>query len=279
MYTDSDFDQLQSKANDVLIRLEQLDASEWAKKKDLIEEYILVNRNLLENGKLDIGSKKQFCSYIVAKLTERNITVNQNGNFYRMFNDDEKGNQNNIDQKSIKISSGSTVNQAYKEKPEAKNNIDDNYTKYLDQETKFLHSGIALNNALKEKYNESPELRKIMQENFKEDMIIDLINVGSTIELARQYIDDRNQLTDFQKLNLQLLLELGQTKAQAARDIGYSAKWVSIGIERDEELKELWNFLNECHICHNDIQDVKDKALEKYKQGKEIGFDVPIKGY
>lgn len=280
-YSIADFEQLQTKSNVIISKLEQLDVAEWQKKKDLIEEYIIVNRTLLENGKLPISSKNEFCTFIVSKLTERNITVNQNGNFYRMFADDEKDARGpkSIDQKSIEISSGKTVDEQFREQVLKTPQKETKYTKYLENENKTLEDAKSLNSALLEKYNESDELQKIMDKNFDEKMISDLIATHSTINLARQYIDDRNKLTDYQKLNLQLLINLGQTKAQAARDVNYCSKYASIGIERNEDLTKLWDFLGECHVCHSDIKAVRDKALQDYKSGNELDFDIPVKGY
>ena len=133
-YSVHDFEELQKKSNIVLAKLEQLDVSEWQKKKDLIEEYIIVNRTLLDNGKLQVGSKKEFCSYIISKLTERNITVNQNGNFYRMFTEDEKDARGpkSIDQKSIEISSGKTVDEQFRDKVLNRPQKNDKITKHFD---------------------------------------------------------------------------------------------------------------------------------------------------
>ena len=279
-YSISDFEELQLKSQNIIAKLEQLDVSEWQKKKDLIEEYIIVNRTLRDAGKLDIV-KKDFCSYIISKLTERNITVNQNGNFYRMFNDDEKDARGpkSIDQKSIEITSAMTVDEKYKDRKENIPQKQTRYTKYLENENKTLDDAKSLNSALLEKYNESPEIQKIMDDNFDEKMISDLISIHSTINLAREYVDDRNKLTDYQKLNLQLLINLGQTKAQAARDVNYCSKYASIGIERSEDLTKLWDFLGECHVCHSDIKETRDKALRDYKSGNELDFDIPVKGY
>ena len=279
-YSVQDFEELQTKSQNIIAKLELLDVSEWQKKKDLIEEYIIVNRTLRDAGKLDIV-KKDFCTFIVSKLTERNITVNRNGNFYRMFAEDEKDERGpkSIDLKSIEITSAMTIDQKFKDRKEVIPQKQTKYTKYLENENKTLEDAKSLNAALLEKYNESPEIQKIMDKNFDEKMISDLISIHSTINLAREYVDDRNKLTDYQKLNLQLLINLGQTKAQAARDVNYCSKYASIGIERSEELTKLWNFLGECHICHSDIKETRDKALRDYKSGNELDFDIPVKGY
>jgi len=280
--TIEDFEQLQSKSNQLLVKLEELDSNEWQKKKDLIEEFIIVNRTLLENGKIQVV-KKEFASYIVSKLNERNITVNRNGNFYKMFNSDEieinKSRIESVDQKATEISSGRTTDEIFRDKVLAKPKKETAYTKYLEKEMKTLDDAKSLNNALLEKYNEDDEYERIMDDNFNEDMVLELIEAHSVINLARKQIDDRNKLSNYQKLNLQLLVNLGQTKAKAAQDVGYCSKYLSIGIERNDELTKLWDWVGECHVCHSDIKAVRDKAIQDYESGNEIDFDVPIKGY
>lgn len=278
-----EFDQLQSKSHSVLAQLEQLDANEWVKKKDLIQEFILVNRTLLEYGKLDIGSKKEFCSYITAKLIERNITVNMNGSYYQLFNDDEKGNQNNrnIDQKSINISSGKTVDQEFKDKKIEKPKKNDKYTRHFTLLRENLKSAHELINSIEEKYNSKETIEKAIQEELKDidSMIKDDLQTAVDFSLARKNVDARNEWGNYEKLVAQWLIKVGETKAELARKINYCAKYASIGIERNEELTSYWHFLGACPKCKTDVHDFFDRQIELQILGKDLEIDTPIKAY
>ena len=89
-----DFNQIQREANEILIKLSDVENLTWVKKKDLLKSYIEKSRMLLDNDKLPVVNKNEFASYMYETLKERNINVSQNENWYAFFNDDEKGNQN-----------------------------------------------------------------------------------------------------------------------------------------------------------------------------------------
>ena len=130
--TVKDYEELQSKANKILQDLESVDKIEWKKKRDLIQEYVITNRTLLEAQKLPIENRKDFCSYIKLTLINRGVTVNDNGTFYALFADDEK--QENMsriaDAKSPNISSDlQTAEEKLKHTREV---IVDKYTDYLE---------------------------------------------------------------------------------------------------------------------------------------------------
>lgn len=278
-FSAQDYDELQTKSNQVLARLEQLDISEWQKKKDLIEDFIIINRNLLDGGKIPISNKKDFCSYIVSKLTERNITVNRNGNFYRMFNSDEKGDQAGLDYKSKNISSGQTVDETFRESVLKQPQKETEYTKYLDSERKTLEVALSLNSALMDKYNMNDEYQKILDDSFDDKMVLDLVNTHAVLTVARDNIDERNKLSNSQKLNLQFLINVGETKAEAAKRVGYCSKYTSFGIERNDELTRYWAFLGKCLNCGVDQKEHKDLLIQRYLSGEELGIETPLKGY
>jgi len=280
-YTAEEYDILQSEQQKIEQELEELENQGWDKKSDRIKKYVYNARILLEAGKLPVSNKSEFCSYLYHKLTQRNITGLNNGRFYSLFSSDEKKlEMSRIDDNvSANISSGRTTDEIFRDKVLSKPKKETAYTKYLEKEMKTLDDAKSLNNALLEKYNEDDEYERIMDDNFNEDMVLELIEAHSVINLARKQIDDRNKLSNYQKLNLQLLVNLGQTKAKAAQDVGYCSKYLSIGIERNDELTKLWDWVGECHVCHSDIKAVRDKAIQDYESGNEIDFDVPIKGY
>lgn len=283
-FTPEEYSELQVKSNQVLAKLEQLDISEWQKKKDLIEEFVIVNRSLLEGGKLTIPSKKDFCSYIVSKLTERNITVNRNGNFYRMFNSDEKGDQaglQELDLKSKNISSGRTTDEIFRERVFSKEQKNDNITKHFDTTLSNIKEAESLISALKEKYNESEELADIMVKELGDidKLIVNDLEIASVLSLARKQIDDRNKWGNYEKLVAQFLIAVGETKAELAKKLNYCSKYSSIGIERNEELTRYWKFLGNCPKCKVDVHNFFDLQIQKYLKAEDLDIETPLKGY
>lgn len=282
--TIKDYDELQTKSNNLIAKLELLDVSEWQKKKDLIEEYIIVNRTLRDAGKLDI-IKKDFCSFIIAKLTERNITVNQNGNFYRMFNDDEKDPRGpkSIDQKSIEISSasGKTTDEIFRDKVFSIPQKNDKITKHFDNTLSNIKEAESLISALKEKYNESEELAQVMIKELGDidKLISQDLEIASVLSLSRKQIDDRNKWGNYEKLVAQWLIAVGETKAELARKLNYCSKYSSIGIERNEELTRYWKFLGQCPNCKIDVHNFFDLQIQKYLKSEELDIDTPLTGY
>ena len=281
-YSIEDFEELQTKSQTIIAKLEQLDVSEWQKKKDLIEEYIIVNRTLRDAGKLDI-IKKDFCTFIVSKLTERNITVNQNGNFYRMFNDDEKDARGpkSIDLKSIEIGSAKTIDQQFRDKVLSKPQKNDKYTKHFDNLISNSNEAQSLAEALKEKYNESDELSQVMVKELGDidKLISQDLEIASVLSLARKNIDDRNKWGNYEKLVAQFLIAVGETKAELAKKLNYCSKYASIGIERNEELTRYWKFLGNCPHCKTDVHNFFDLQIQKYLKGEELDMYIPLKGY
>lgn len=284
-FSAQEYSELQVESNQVLAKLEQLDISEWQKKKDLIEKFVDVNRKLLDGGKISIPNKKEFCSYIVSKLTERNITVNRNGNFYRMFNSDEKGDQSGIQEldlksKNISSVSGKTTDEIFRDKILSIPKKDTPYTRYLQRESETINVANSLNSALLEKYNESEEYQKILDKSFDEEkMSLDLVNAHAVLTVARDDLDDRNKLSNSQKCNLQFLINVGETKAEAAKRVGYCSKYTSLGIERSDDVSKYWEFLNKCLNCGVNEKAHRDLLIQKYLSGEELGIETPLKGY
>ena len=281
-YSVADFEELQTKSQIIIAKLEQLDVSEWQKKKDLIEEYIIVNRTLRDAGKLDI-IKKDFCTFIVSKLTERNITVNRNGNFYRMFAEDEKDERGpkSIDQKSIEISSGKTIDQQFRDKVLSQPQKSDKITKHFDNIINNCKEVESLISALKEKYNESDELSEVMVKELGsiDKLITQDLEIASVISLARKNIDDRNKWGNYEKLVAQWLIAVGETKAELAKKLNYCSKYASIGIERSDELTRYWKFLGQCPHCKIDVHNFFDLQIQKYLKSEELDIEPPLKGY
>lgn len=284
-FTPEDYSELQIESNQVLAKLEQLDITEWQKKKDLIEKFVDVNRKLLDGGKISIPNKKDFCSYIVSKLTERNITVNRNGNFYRMFNSDEKGDQAGIQEldiksKNISSSDMKTVDQKFKEVKEHHIKKDDEFTRFFEIIKECFKEGDTLNDAMLEKYNESEELAEVMRGQLDlEKLIPEFIAIHATLKLARENIDDRSKWLAYHKVKAQFLCKVGETKAQLAKMMRYCSKYASIGIERDPEVTEYWKWLGTCPRCDCDVAQELTYQVKLHESGKDLTIDTPLKGY
>ena len=281
-YTAEDYDHILNENQKIQQELETLDNQGWDKKKDRIKKYIENSRILLDAGKLEIGSKNQFASYIYHKLSEY-TTVSRNGDdFYSLFKDDEiKGSMSRIvEEKSTNISSGQTVDQMYKERKESIPKKDTPYTRYLQREVETLSIANSLNASLLEKYNESNEYQKILDDNFNDEkMTLDLVKAHAVLTVARDNIDERNKLSNSQKCNLQFLINVGETKAEAAKRVGYCSKYASLGIERSDYVSRYWSFLNKCLNCGVNEKEHRDLLIQKYLSGEDLGIETPLKGY
>ena len=197
-----------------------------------------------------------------------------------MFNPDEKGNNAGLDQKSNNISSGQTAAQEFASRKEVRIYKEDSITQLF----KFMKEcgGIAdrLIDAVEEKYND-PNFEEEIS-NYFDDLpkFVEKWNeIHATLTLARNEIDDRNKYGDYEKIIAQFLIEVGETKADIARILGYCSKYASIGIERSDEVTEYRKYLRNCPKCKEDIAHFMDKQIQLYKSSKELTIDTPIKGY
>ena len=112
--TAEDYDDLQQVNSKILVELEALENQGWDRKKDRISKYIDNSRILLSAGKLPLSMKNQFASYIYEKINQY-TTISRNGDFYKLFKDDESKQEMNrfVDEKATNISSSQTVDQKY----------------------------------------------------------------------------------------------------------------------------------------------------------------------
>ena len=234
--TTKDYEQLQLKANKILQDLESVDKTEWKKKKDLIEEYVITNRTLLRANKLPINQSKDFCSYIVLQLNNRGVTVNQNGVFYALFTDEEKDPRGPkpIDQKSIEISSAFRT--AQEDIRTTKETINDAVTEYLDFERTTLEQCIMILDDVLAKYPEFQEeikkgLGDIDMEEAKEHRAI--------MEDVAKHLDLRNKALEFKKIKALLLEKVEYNIAKVANLIHISPKHLAANVLRNESQKLL----------------------------------------
>ncbi len=282
IYTPEDYDNILQSNSKILTELNELENQGWDKKKERIKRYVDNSRILLSAGKLPVSSKKEFASYMYQKITEY-TTISRNGDFYSLFKDDEIKDEKSriVDEKATKISSGKTIDERFREQTLKTQQKNDKITKHFDNILTNLKEGESLINALKEKYNESDELSKVMIEQLGDidKLISQDLEIASVLSLARKQIDDRNKWGNYEKLVAQWLIAVGETKAELARKLNYCSKYSSIGIERNEELTRYWKFLGDCPNCKIDVHNFFDLQIQKYLKGEDLDIDTPLSGY
>jgi len=280
--TAEDYDDLQQVNSKILVELEALENQGWDRKKDRISKYIDNSRILLSAGKLPLSMKNQFASYIYEKINQY-TTISRNGDFYKLFKDDESKQEMNrfVDEKATNISSSQTVDQKYGNKILKGPVKNDKYTKYFNVIKSNIKECDTLINALEDKYNESDELAKVMQKELGDldKLVLAQLEIGTVLSLARKQIDDRNNWSNYEKLVAQFLINVGETKAGLAKKLNYCSKYASIGIERNAELTRYWQFLGQCPKCKTDVHDFFNLQIERYLKGEELQIAVPLKGY
>ena len=191
IYSAEDFEFLQTTNNKILSELSELENQGWDKKKERIKKYVDNARILLSAGKLPLGNKKEFASYIFQKITQY-TSVSRNGDFYSLFKDDEIKDEKSrtVDEKATKISSGQTVDERFREQTLKAPQKNDKITKHFDNILANCKEAESLTNALKEKYNESEELSKVMIEQLGDidKLISQDLEIATVLSLARKQI-------------------------------------------------------------------------------------------
>ena len=281
-YTPEDYAYLHETNDKILKELGDLENQGWDKKKERIKKYVDNARILLGAGKLPIGGKREFASYIYQKITQY-TSVSRNGDFYSLFKDDETKDEKSriVDEKATKISSGQTVDERFREKILKAPQKNDKITKHFDNLLSNCKEAESLVNALKEKYNESDELADVMVKELGaiDKLITQDLEIATVLSLARKQIDDRNKWGNYEKLVAQWLIAVGETKAELAKKLNYCSKYASIGIERSEELTRYWHFLGNCPKCKVDVHNFFDLQIQKYLKGEELDIETPLSGY
>ena len=234
--TSKDYEFLQEKAQKILQDLKTVDDHEWRKKKELIAEYVITNRQLLKANKLPIENNQNFCSFIVLNLNNRGITVNRNGAFYDLFSDDEKGNQGIKNRLEVEnISSDFTMNEQVQKLNNAKPEIQDEYTQYLEFASVSLLQASKIMEDILEKYG---DYRKEIQEGLQEP-ISELMQTEKELRAQLEHIagnlDLRNKARDFKKIKALLLEKVEYNIAKVAQLIHVSPKHLSANVMRNEQ--------------------------------------------
>ena len=282
LITKDELESIQKETQTILIQLESVENQGWLKKSDLIKSYIDKNRILRDNGVLQING--YFSSYIREKLRERNISVSQNDRFTNLFTPDEKdprGQDLDGMSKNISSVSGKTTDEIFRDRVLSTPQKSDNITKHFDNILSNCKEAESLISALKDKYNESDELSKVMVDELGDidELISKDLEIASVLSLARKQIDDRNRWGNYEKLVAQWLIAVGETKAELARKLNYCSKYASIGIERNDELTRYWHFLGNCPNCKIDVHNFFDLQIQKYLKSEEMDIETPLKGY
>ena len=234
--TSKDYEFLQEKAQKILQDLKTVDDHEWRKKKELIAEYVITNRQLLKANKLPIENNQNFCSFIVLNLNNRGITVNRNGAFYDLFSDDEKGNQGIKNRLEVEnISSDFTMNEQVQKLNNSKPEIQDEYTQYLEFASISLLQASKIMEDILEKYG---DYRKEIQEGLQEP-ISELMQTEKELRAQLEHIagnlDLRNKARDFKKIKALLLEKVEYNIAKVAQLIHVSPKHLSANVMRNEQ--------------------------------------------
>ena len=234
--TSKDYEFLQEKAQKILQDLKTVDDHEWRKKKELIAEYVITNRQLLKANKLPIENNQNFCSFIVLNLNNRGITVNRNGAFYDLFSDDEKGNQGIKNRLEVEnISSDFTMNEQVQKLNNSKPEIQDEYTQYLEFASVSLLQASKIMEDILEKYG---DYRKEIQEGLQEP-ISELMQTEKELRAQLEHIagnlDLRNKARDFKKIKALLLEKVEYNIAKVAQLIHVSPKHLSANVMRNEQ--------------------------------------------
>lgn len=128
-------------------------------------------------------------------------------------------------------------------------------------------------------YRFGESLSKIYQDDESYRVIIDEVLKNrydfykeqyAILHNARNTIDERRKWGDYEKLLAKFLLDTGVTTAHLAKKMEYSSKFGSIGIDRNEDLLELWQFLRRCPSCKTDIAYLINEDISRYKAGKKL---------
>lgn len=276
--TAKDFEELQLKANKILQDLESVDKTEWKKKKELIDEYVITSRILLKADKLPIQNNKDFCSYIVLQLNNRGITVNQNGVFYSLFTDDEKGNQGPSNRLQVDNIS-SAFETAQERVRQTKEVIVDGYTDYLEYTSVSLQQCKELVDDILRKY---PEFQEEIKEGLgKVDQLMqEEKEIRAELEHIAGNLDLRNKARDFKKIKALLLEKIEYNIAKVAQLIHITPKHMSANIMKGEqtELLEKTKWFDVIDVkCSCGKENTLDIADWFNKQVERMGLSLPFK--
>lgn len=277
-----DFEELQQKTNKILSDLEGLTNQEWKKKRDLVEEYIITNRILLEHNKLsdeEIPEKKYFCSYIVKQLENRGIAVHQNGTFYGFFSDDEKFSEKAPISTKSRQEISSDLDSIEKDVKVVKQRFVDSITEYLEYEKTTYEQVALILDDLIEKYPEFKDEIKLGLGDLPK-LIEESKEVRAVVEDIAKHTDLRNKALEFKKIKALLLEKIEFNIAKVANLIHISPKHMSANIMKNEQ-EDLMNKARWFEVidvkCSCGKENVLDIANWFDRQVERMTLSLPFK--
>ncbi len=128
--------------------------------------------------------------------------------------------------------------------------------------------------ALNEIYHDDMESRKELDQVFATEYK-KYKDVFGILNNVRDSIDDRRKWGNYEKIIAKFLIDVGATTANLAKLMDYSSKFGSIGIDRNDELLNFYQFLRSCPECKKDIHYTINEQIEKYKADEELRITLP----
>lgn len=279
-YTDKDWQELEAKERQILSQLDSAELQGWKTKSQLIREYVDLERIKLDAGKLPIQAKRDFCSYIWVQLVEvRKVKVYQDGDFYSIFESDEKHSEKNPISVTSRDNNSSTFEMVQERIKHTKEVIVDNYTDYLEYTSVSLQQCKELVDDILRKY---PEFREEIRDGLGQvdQLMQEEKEIRAELEHIAGNLDLRNKARDFKKIKALLLEKIEYNIAKVAQLIHISPKHMSANIMKNEqqELMEKARWFDVIDVkCSCGKENNLDIADWFNKQVERMALSLPFK--
>jgi hypothetical protein len=125
-----------------------------------------------------------------------------------------------------------------------------------------------------DRYNKDENVKKMITEYFDnpKEYLKRYQELHAKIANSKSVLDDRNKFGDYEKCMALYLMEGGETIAHVAKLMDYSSKFGSIGILKNEDIRNKIKQLGECPKCHGNIYF---EINEKLKQAEiQAQFEI-----
>ncbi len=195
-------------------------------------------------------------------METNNVAVN--GKFYELFTEDEK-----MYNRETSTESRTLISSAIEEKTVAEGHDKTTMKLAILKESAALI--IKCCDEFDNTYRTDDNARPLIEKSFKLDLD-EYLDSHGIIQNARNHIDDRNKWFDFEKIMMQFLMETGETISHIAKLTGYSSKFASIGVKRNDELEQFKQFLQSCPLCKGNIEFAMNEDIQRYKSGRNPRF-------
>ena len=135
---------------------------------------------------------------------------------------------------------------------------------------------------LKNRYNESEENQKIIDENVGDvqDKLQKYAEDWARIENSKGIIDLRRSYGEYEKMMGAFVISVGETIARIAQILDYSEKYGSIGLYREPKIIEFFEtedkypiYLRSCPKCLTDISYAMNTNISYYRECVSQGID------